>query len=98
MGCAPGLDRLDDPLLGPRVDPGEEVPLLPTEVNVGQALAPVHELFVAAAADDVEGASRAAQDIVTLGETSGADLLLGLEWGIDAACQRFGPFSAQRRR
>ncbi len=64
----------------------------------GQALAPVHELFVAAAADDVEEASRAARDIVTLGETSGADLLLGLEWGVDAARQRFDPFSAQRRR
>ena len=64
----------------------------------GQALAPAHDLLVSAAAGDAERASRAARDMGAVGETSGADFLLGLTWGIEAAYGLGDLAPAQTRR
>jgi len=48
----------------------------------GQALAPVHELVWAVALGDRRAGEAAARSIAAIGETSGADLLLGLEWAL----------------
>ena len=64
----------------------------------GQALAPAHDLLVAAAAGDAERASNAARDMGAVGETSGADFLLGLTWGVEAAYGLGDLVPAQTRR
>lgn len=64
----------------------------------GQALGHVHDLLAAAACGDQEGTSRAARQIAAVGETSGADFLLGLRWGMEAASQRLPTFAAHSRR
>ncbi|MGQ0668441.1 MAG: oxamate carbamoyltransferase subunit AllH family protein [Actinomycetota bacterium] len=51
----------------------------------GQALQPAHDLLLAVTAEDGEGAARAAWALGAVGETSGADFLLGLAWGLEAA-------------
>ncbi len=50
----------------------------------GQALAPAHDLLRAAAAGDAGKAASACRAMGGLGETSGADFLLGLTWGLEA--------------
>jgi hypothetical protein len=67
----------------------------------GQCLAPAHELLASAAAGDAAGAARAAGTMATVGETSGADFLLGLGWGIEAAIsgsRRRSPTAVDTRR
>ncbi|MGH2629129.1 MAG: DUF2877 domain-containing protein, partial [Actinomycetota bacterium] len=54
----------------------------------GQALASAHDLLLAAAGGDGQGTARAARRLGMVGETSGADFLLGLRWGVEAAAQR----------
>jgi hypothetical protein len=49
----------------------------------GQALAPAHDLVMAGAAHDEPGAARAAAALARVGETSGADFLLGVVWGLE---------------
>jgi hypothetical protein len=48
----------------------------------GQALSPAHDLLRAAAAGDEAAAGSAARQVASVGETSGADFLLGLAWGL----------------
>lgn len=47
----------------------------------GQSLAPMHDLLEAAAIHDGLAASRAAGALAAVGESSGADMALGLHWG-----------------
>ena len=51
----------------------------------GQALAPAHDLLVRAAVGDRAGAERSAVAMARVGETSGADFLLGMVWGLEPA-------------
>lgn len=51
----------------------------------GQSIAPAHDLLMAAAAGDAAGAAAAAAALVEVGESSGADLALGLAWGAGVA-------------
>jgi hypothetical protein len=65
----------------------------------GQALEPAHDLLVRATNGDARGASLAARRMNDVGETSGADFLLGLRWGIEAAPQLLrSPAAAHNRR
>jgi len=64
----------------------------------GQALEPAHDLLVSAAIGDADRASRAARRTAAVGETSGADFLLGLRWGMEAAPQLARPSAAHSRR
>lgn len=57
----------------------------------GQSLAPAHALLASAAAGDQAGAVRAAGTMAGVGETSGADFLLGLGWGLEAAVSGSAP-------
>lgn len=50
----------------------------------GQALAPAHDLVWAAAAGGAADAASACRAMGEVGETSGADFLLGLTWGLQA--------------
>jgi hypothetical protein len=63
----------------------------------GQALEPAHDLLASAARADSDGASRAARRMAAVGETSGADTLLGLRWGVEAASQRSAVTGRSRR-
>lgn len=49
----------------------------------GQSLAPAHDLLLAAAAGRVEDASRSAARLAQVGASSGADLCLGVQLGLD---------------
>jgi hypothetical protein len=60
----------------------------------GQALGCVHDLFVAAAGGDRPAAARAARRLASTGHSSGADMALGLIWGIDMFV---GPVTSERR-
>lgn len=51
----------------------------------GQALLPAHDLLAAAASGDEAKARNRAEKMAEIGETSGADFLLGLSWWLDAA-------------
>ena len=64
----------------------------------GQALEPAHELLISAASGDSERASRAARRTAAVGETSGADFLLGLRWGMEAVPQLLRPPATHSRR
>lgn len=64
----------------------------------GQALEPAHDLLASAAIGDADRASRAARRTAAIGETSGADFLLGLRWGMEAAPQLARPSPAHSRR
>lgn len=64
----------------------------------GQAIAHAHDLLASAACGDPQGSARAARQIVGVGETSGADFLLGLRWGMETASQRPPTFAAHSRR
>ena len=57
----------------------------------GQALAPAHELVTSSVAGDAAAAARAARTMAAIGETSGADFLLGLRWGIPAVVSGSSP-------
>lgn len=48
----------------------------------GQGLAPVHDLVQAAVRGDREAAGAAGRALAAVGESSGADLALGLRWGM----------------
>lgn len=50
----------------------------------GQALAPAHDLLLAAAGDDREAATAACEALGRVGDTSGSDFVLGLGWGFEA--------------
>lgn len=50
----------------------------------GQALAPVHDLVAAAVAGDLASARAAGRALAAVGESSGADLALGLRWGLSS--------------
>lgn len=49
----------------------------------GQALAPAHDLLVAAAAGDRKACEAASASLARVGETSGADFALGLTWALE---------------
>lgn len=51
----------------------------------GQAIAPVHDLFAAAAARDADASRAACRLLAATGATSGADIALGLYGGITGA-------------
>jgi Protein of unknown function (DUF2877) len=63
----------------------------------GQVLAPAHDLLVSAARRDPVEASSAARRMAAVGETSGADFLLGLRWGMEAVAQRSRSSEAHSR-
>ena len=48
----------------------------------GQALAPAHDLLCAVVAGDDARARSSARSLASVGETSGADFLLGMSWGL----------------
>lgn len=50
----------------------------------GQALAPAHDLLIAAARGDEVAATTAFETLGRVGETSGSDFVLGLGWGFEA--------------
>lgn len=50
----------------------------------GRSLRPAHELLAAAARGDVAGAARWAKLLAAVGESSGADLALGMRWATQA--------------
>lgn len=50
----------------------------------GQALAPAHDLLLAAARGDQDAATSSCEALGSVGATSGSDSVCGLEWGLEA--------------
>jgi hypothetical protein len=61
----------------------------------GQALAPAHDLLIAAASGDEDRALAAAQELSRVGESSGADFCLGLVWAATAGRGAGQPLAAR---
>ena len=53
----------------------------------GQALAPAHDLLNGAADGDPAAAAVACEALAGVGDTSGADFVLGLAWGLEAVSE-----------